>query len=118
MQKIVGIAGARGTWRVHFARPAAAGRVSPRRRPEARVPDPSSPPSADARAPAAGRPPKWGIVAIAAAFLVLAGLQAAQVLSKKDARGALMGSLTDPATERWLLGSPDPASPRPVGVAF
>ena len=77
------------------------------------------------RAPGAaepsGRPSKWGLVGLAALFLLLAGLQVFNVLTRNAhdrGRDDLLGPLTDPDVERWVLGSTDPANPRRVAVAF
>lgn len=62
------------------------------------------------------------LVGLAALFLLLAGLQVVHVLSRaapaQDARSEALTRLSDPSVERWLLGSSDPASPRPVGTVF
>ncbi|MBL9087378.1 MAG: anti-sigma factor [Planctomycetia bacterium] len=86
----------------------------------------SSGPALDTRrAPGAadpsGRPSKWGLVGLAALFLLLAGLQVFNVLTRNATtrgRDDLLGPLTDPDVERWVLGSTDPANPRRVAVAF
>jgi len=79
------------------------------------------PPTALPDAEASGRPSKWGLVGLAGLFLLLAGLQAFSVLSKNaagTARDDVFGPLTDPTVARWVLGSTDPANPRPLAVAF
>ncbi|MFO0932797.1 MAG: anti-sigma factor [Planctomycetota bacterium] len=78
-------------------------------------------PGSAAPAEGAGRPSKWGLVGLAGLFLLLAGLQIFSVLTKNAAVNAqddVIGPLTDPEVERWVLGSTDPANPRPVAVAF
>lgn len=85
------------------------------------VPATEPPKAPPAPADPSGRPSKWGLLGLAGLFLLLAGLQVFNVLSRNASsagRDDVFGALTDPTVPRWVLGSTDPANPRPVAVAF
>lgn len=106
------------------ARAAILRRARASRSPDGAAADAGAPALDSRRAPPvaeAPRPSKWGLVGLAALFLLLAGLQVFSVLTKRAAVNAqddVFGPLTNPDVDRWVLGSTDPANPRRVAVAF